>query len=488
MRIHPKPSPSHRSGRICRDQCVFARLSNMETKASASLKERKKSRTKPQPIYENHTSLASGRTGFFDRLASTETVSFTKLKKSKNTDENMSVATKSTVTTASSTSSPLFDRLASSETFSSARLKERKSDEECIISVTPAAPSAFFDRLASSETFSSARLKERKNDEECMLPITPASPSAFFDRLASSETFSSARLKERKNVEEIMRPVTPVAPSPFFDRLASSETFASAGLKERKLEDDEDVETHVSLTSSAFFDRLAYSETYASAGLKERKPEEEILEDISPLPLEPSEFFNRLATSETFSSARLKERRDFQIKEKVVNIPSSNRKSPVFDRLASTDTISSAKRKERKTKEYRFVDEKVHHYSPSNSRFFERLAATETISFKKLKGQSRMMREKSHVHPGRTPPKTIKFPQSSSCSVSSCSSASTTISQGRAIRTSRYTHNQEKNSISVYDRLAGTSSASSVKKIKYREASMIIKDRLQSLEKPKWVY
>ena len=452
MRIHPKPSPSHRSGRICRDQCVFARLSNMETKASASLKERKKSRTKPQPIYENHTSLASGRTGFFDRLASTETVSFTKLKKSKNTDENMSVATKSTVTTASSTSSPLFDRLASSETFSSARLKERKSDEECIISVTPAAP------------------------------------SAFFDRLASSETFSSARLKERKNVEEIMRPVTPVAPSPFFDRLASSETFASAGLKERKLEDDEDVETHVSLTSSAFFDRLAYSETYASAGLKERKPEEEILEDISPLPLEPSEFFNRLATSETFSSARLKERRDFQIKEKVVNIPSSNRKSPVFDRLASTDTISSAKRKERKTKEYRFVDEKVHHYSPSNSRFFERLAATETISFKKLKGQSRMMREKSHVHPGRTPPKTIKFPQSSSCSVSSCSSASTTISQGRAIRTSRYTHNQEKNSISVYDRLAGTSSASSVKKIKYREASMIIKDRLQSLEKPKWVY
>jgi hypothetical protein len=269
--------------------------------------------------------------------------------------------------------------------------------------------------------------------------------------------------------------------------MASSETYASAGLKERKVEEEEEEETHVSLTPSAFFERLAYSETYASARLKERKVEEESYEDVSPPPLQPSAFFNRLAKSETFSSAGLKERREAQIEEKILNFPPSNRSSPIFDRLASTETISFAKKKEKKKAKdlYTFEMEKVRNYPLSNSRFYERLAATETSSSKKPKRQSRIMEEKFSLHPSSVPPKTIKFPQSTSCSVSSCSSASTTILQRREIRTSRYTNSHKKN---VYDRLAGTSTVSSVKKMKYREASMIIKDRLQSVEKPRWVY
>ena len=141
-------------------------------------------------------------------------------------------------------------------------------------------------------------------------------------------------------------------------------------------------------------------------------------------------------------------------------------------------------------KDQAFEVEKARKSPILNSQFFERLASTETMSSKKLKRQSPPSGGVKSVIPcSSSPPKTIRFSQqSSSCSVSSCSSASTTILKRREIRTPQYTAYQQRNGSSVYDRLAKAPTVSSIKKTKYREASIIMKDRLQSLEKPRWVH
>ena len=138
MDSHRKNTRSYiGAARSHRDRCVFTRLSNAETKASSSLKERKKGGSTAKVTVSS--ALQHKKSVLYDRLSSTQTISSAKKKKTKNIDE-LSVATKSTVTT-SSTVSPLFVRLASSETIASAGLKERKHYEEVDSVISPIPPS-----------------------------------------------------------------------------------------------------------------------------------------------------------------------------------------------------------------------------------------------------------------------------------------------------------------------------------------------------------